>query len=366
MGRRAAGGNGRIAEFGIAGDICFPAAPKRVDACRYFVGPGFVDIMCIGGNGAGFDTNPATPCEYFLSQGETTVLPTLYYDLTAEEMIQAIGRIRAVKNGCEAGKAIGGIYMEGPYMNPKYGASPEKNKWRGDICEEDYRKVVDRGGDFIKVWAIAPERAGLVPFLQYAKKVNPNVVFSVGHSEAAANEIRSIRKYGVTLQTHCMNATGRNIKFAGTRAAGPDEYCLSADDMFAELICDSCGIHVCPELLRMVLKIKGQGKVILITDSFVGSQKAPKEFQHIRDLNFDANGGLCGSNLTMAVACRNVMAHTNCGIAQAFILASLNPAKALGLDSEIGSIEKGKKANLVFVDDMFTVGQVIFEGRVWH
>ena len=64
------------------------------------------------------------------------------------------------------------------------------------------------------------------------------------------------------------------------------------------------------------------------------------------------------------MACRNIMRHTNCGIAQAFLLASRNPARAIGMDDEIGTVEAGKKANLVFVDDIFNVKNVMLEGEL--
>ena len=68
----------------------------------------------------------------------------------------------------------------------------------------------------------------------------------------------------------------------------------------------------------------------------------------------------------MNVACRNIMTHTNCGIAQAFLMASRNPARVIGLDDEIGTIEAGKRADLVFVDDMFNVKKVMLGGKVWQ
>ena len=81
------------------------------------------------------------------------------------------------------------------------------------------------------------------------------------------------------------------------------------------------------------------------------------------DLNFDDRGGLAGSKLTMDKACKNVMGSTGCGIAQAFVMASTNPARAVGLD-DVGSIEVGKEADLVFVDDKFHVQQVMLQGEL--
>lgn len=356
----------RIAAYGDRTEIEIPEGAEVVDARGLYVGPGFVDIHVHGGGGAVFTGDTEAAVRHFLKAGETTVLPTLYYDLSKEGFLQAIEKIRSVKETSETGGAIGGIYMEGPYMNPKYGAMSDENKWRGKIREEDYRELVDAAGDLARVWAVAPEREGIESFLKYAKSVNPGVMFSVGHSEANPTQIRRLKKYGIGLQTHCMDATGRLTTWEGTRGCGPDEYCMADSDMYAEVICDSLGVHVNPELLKMIVSIKGIDRIVLITDSFVSDKQPPKGLEHVTDLVFDSNGGLNGSKLTMNVACRNMMTHTNCGIAQAFLMASRNPARAAGLDHEIGTIEAGKKANLVFVDDMFQVDTVILGGRICH
>lgn len=356
----------RIAAYGKASKMEIPAGAEVIDARGLYVGPGFVDIHVHGGGGAVFTKEPEKAVVHFLNHGETTILPTLYYDLSKEGFIEAIHRIREVKETKEAGKAVGGFYMEGPYMNPKYGAMAEQNKWRGEICPEAYEDVVNAAGTLAKVWAVAPEREGLEPFLEYARNVNPDVIFSVGHSEASPEQIRKLKKYGITLQTHCMDATGRVETWGGTRACGPDEYCMMAPDMYAEIICDSMGIHVNPALLQMILHIKGVDKIVLITDSFVSDMQAPEGLRHVTDLVFDSDGGLNGSKLTLDVACRNLMTHTNCGIAQAFLMAARNPARVLGMEQEIGTIEEGKRANLVFVDDMFHVDTVILGGQVWR
>jgi len=152
----------------------------------------------------------------------------------------------------------------------------------------------------------------------------------------------------------------------GVRGCGPDEACIADSEMYAEIICDSHGIHVQPDMLRMLLQAKGVDRLILISDSFVSYGESPEHLRHIEDLVFDDNGFLSGSKLTMDIACRNLMAHTSCGICQAFLLAARNPARVLGLDDEIGSIEPGKKANLVFVDDLFHVQKVMLEGTFWQ
>lgn len=356
----------RILKVGNRREVEIPAGAEMIDAEGAYVGPGFVDIHVHGGNGYMFDAEPLQAAEHFLKNGETTILATLYYNLSKEGFLDAIQKVKEAMAAGGAGSAIAGIYMEGPYMNPKFGAMPERNKWKGDITPDAYKEVVDAAGTDAFVWAIAPERPGIEGFVDYAGSVNPHAVFSVGHSEATPAQVRKLKRKGLILQTHCMDATGSFSEWVGTRGAGPDEACLTDPDMYAELICDSGAVHVNQDLINLIVKTKGVDKVVLITDSFVSDLPAPEKLKHITDLIFDENCWLSGSKLTMNVACRNIMSHTNCGIAQAFLMGSRNPARVLGLDDEIGTIEEGKRADLVFVDDVFNVKKVILGGKVWE
>ena len=356
----------RIAWVGERRDAQIPEGCEMLDAEGAYVGPGFVDIHVHGGNGYMFDTEPLQAAEHFLKNGETTQLATLYYNLSKEGFLDSIKKVQAAMAAGGAGSAIAGIYMEGPYMNPKFGAMPEKNKWKGEINPEAYKEVVDTVGTDAFIWSVAPEREGIEEFVKYAGKVNPHAIFAVGHSEATPAQVRKMKRYGLCLQTHCMDATSNYSEWVGTRGAGPDEACLIDPDMYAELICDSGAVHVNKDLINLIVKTKGVDKVVLITDSFVSDLPAPEKLKHITDLIFDENCWLSGSKLTMNVACRNIMSHTNCGIAQAFLMGSRNPARVIGLEDEIGTIEAGKLANLVFVDDVFNVKKVIFGGKPWE
>ena len=352
--------DGRIVSFGKK--VAIPENAQVVDAEGAYVGPGFVDIHVHGGGGYQMAQDPLKAAEFFLKHGTTTILPTPAYDLPYEEFLEAIRQGKAAMQAGGAGKAIAGFYMEGPYMNPEYGAGAHRNPWRHPLNPEEYETLVDEAGEHAKVWAVAPEREGLRPFLEYARKVNPEVLFSIGHSEALPDQIRALGKFRPVLQTHCTNATGCVNAGGGIRGTGPDEYCLKEPEIYAELISDSCGVHVRPDMQQLILHSKGLDRVILITDSTVTDCPCPPELADIPDINFDETGGVDGSKLTMDQACRNIMTHTNCGIAQAFLLASRNPARVLKMDDEIGSIAVDKKANLVFVDDKFHVRKVMLEG----
>jgi len=351
----------RILKIGKPEDVEIPQDAEIIDCCGAYAGPGFVDIHVHEGGGFSTCFEPERAAGHFLRHGETSILATPSYDLNFDEMIRAI---RTIREAMPKAPTIKGMYMEGPYMNPKYGSHAYQNPWRHPIREEEFKVLVDEAGEDAKIWAIAPEREGILPFLEYARKVNPDTVFAVGHSEALPSQIRGLGKYRPTLQTHSMNATGRLPVSGGTRSFGPDEYCFKELDVYCELISDSFGIHVNSEMQQLLLHTKGIHRTILITDSTVYDEPVPEKFAHVTDLNFDAEGGIAGSKLTMDIACRNIMTHTNCGIAQAFVMASLNPAKVIGMDDEIGSLEAGKRADIVLVDDRFNVKQVVLGGKL--
>ena len=353
----------RIAAVGEEDKIEIPADAEVIDANGAYVGPGFVDIHVHGAFAHKLFDSPYEIAEHFLKHGETTILPAPMM-APYDEFMQGI---RRVMEAAKTVKNIKGINMEFPYNNPDYGSTRYLNLWnREPVNEKHYKPMVDKLGDFAKIWTIAPEREGLIPFLEYARRVNPDVVFSVGHSEALPAQIRALgSKYRPKLMTHMMNATGRQTGGGGIRGYGPDEYCFADHEMYAELISDSLGFHVNAELQRMIVKCKGIERVVLITDATHQREgKRPESCAKAEDLNFNEVGNLSGSNLTMNVACRNIMKHTNCGIAQAFIMGSLNPARVVGMDDKIGSIEPGKIADLVFVDDRFHVFSVMQEGKM--
>lgn len=354
--------NGRI-ENVLRGDTPLPHGAEIVDAKGAFVGPGFVDIHVHGGGGFATFDESTRAVDHFVKHGTTTLMATPFYTLNFEETLKAIAD---AKKAMQKSRIIKGIYMEGPYTNPIYGANADKNPWRHGIVQEEFKAIADEGGRDVKVWTIAPELEGIGDFAAYARKVNPKVRFALGHSQAGYEQICALGENRPTLLTHAMNATGRLPTPHGTRGYGPDEYCFATPAMFAELISDSCGIHVKAELQRMLLQIKGVEKLVLITDSTVADSPSPERFAYITDLNFDHNGDLSGSQLTMDRACQNIMTHTHCSMADAFKMASLNPAKMVGLADEIGSIKRGKLADLVFVDEQFHVLRVMTKGAFYE
>lgn len=344
-------------------EIDIPSDAEIIDAEGAYVGPGFVDIHVHGINGKCTAFNPVEAAEIFLKHGTTSILSTPYYKFTFDEFMDSI---KIIKDNMEKARTIRGIYMEGPYTNPDHGSFAYMNPWRNGVLREQYEPLVEAGGDLVKVWTIAPERDNIVDFLKYARDVNPDVKIAIGHTHATPEMVRALgSKYRPTILTHTGCATHiSNATSGGTRGSGVDEYSLQNPDVFCEMISDSCCIHVNADNQRLIIHNKGVERVVLVTDCTMQNTPNPPHLAHITDLNFDGKGGLCGSKMTMDKACRNVMESTNCGIAQAFIMASSSPAKAIGMYDEIGSVEVGKKADLVFVDDRFNVKKVMLRGEI--
>lgn len=358
--------NGRILQLGSADEVQIPADAEIIDAKGLYTAPGLVDIHNHGAQFALFSDEPLKCAEHFLRHGQTTILPTFYFTMSEQAMLDGAARIReASKSG--AGKVLAGLYIEGPYM-ATLGSNQRDILWTGDICEEEFAHLVDELSNDVRIWAICPARENIETFMRYVKEKNPNAIFALGHSLATAAECRKVSHLGVRVQTHHNDSGKRPGKAQCTGGAGCDEYTLYNPDMYAELICDANGIHVEPDLIKMVVRTKGVEKMILITDSMAASgdytNNEEEGIAYGPDLNYDYEGHLAGSHLTLDGACRNLMRHTGYGLCHAIRMASLNPARLLGLDNEIGSLAPGKKANLILIDDMVNIQSVFLEGEL--
>jgi len=352
--------DGRIVDFGKK--ICTDGM-EIIDAGGAYTGPGLIDIHTHADGDTFFTEDPVKAAKTLLMHGVTDVLPALYFNMNGDELVEAVATVRGAMESGEADNIIG-LYMESPYMNPKFGCNRESNPWRDVVAKERFAKVVDAAYDIARVWCVAPERENILEFVKYVKEKNPSAIFSVAHSEAEPEQIEALMPYGLKLATHHMNATGRIEKYPECRSACVDEMALYHDEMYTELICDKVGIHVSPYMLRLIKKIKGDDRIILIADAFVEHGPIPDGdlYEGADDINFDFAGEIAGSKMILDGPCRNIMVHTGASLCQAFKYASTNPARMLGL-TDRGSIAKGNVANIILVDHEFSVKSVFIGGK---
>ena len=354
--------DGKIASFGEMRSTPVPEVCEILDAEGQFVGPGLVDIHTHAGGGKWFQDDPIDAAQFNLAHGSTTVLPTLYFSSTQQMLLEQIERVQAAMKLPE-GANMAGFYMEAPYMNPKFGADRENNPWQAVVNKNDYQPIIDKIGTDVKVWVIAPERENIKEFVLDAKKANPEVRFSVGHSEASPAQIEALIPYGLCIGTHHTNATGDLPKYPECRGVCVDETVNYNNAIFAEMICDSRGIHVDPYMQRLIRKIKGEDRLMLISDACVFPGPIPEGYEGVTDLCFDFAGEIAGSKLTLNVACRNMMKHTGASIVDVFRYASYNPSRAVGL-TDRGEIREGLRADLVITDYNMNIKTVILGGKV--
>lgn len=352
--------NGKIAAFGKK---ISTEGMEIIDAKGAYTGPGLIDIHTHADGTTVFEEDPVKVSNTLLMHGVTDVLPALYYSMNADQYVETV---KIIREAMESGKAdnIIGLYMEGPYLNPAYGCNRENNPWKDPVSKDKYQKVVDAAYDIAKVWCLAPERENIEEFVDYVLSKNSNAIFSVAHSEAETWQIEKLMPKGLKLATHHTNATGTLHKYPECRTACVDEAALYNDDIYTELICDKVGIHVDPYMLRLIKKIKGDDKIILIADAFVEHGPIPDGdlYEGADDINFDFAGEIAGSKMILDGPCRNMMVHTGASLCQVFKYASTNPAKLLNLKDR-GSIKVGNVANLITVSAEFEVQSVYLAGK---
>ena len=353
-----------ISAVGPAKKIKIPENAEIIDAKGYYVGPGLVDIHTHASDNMWIYEEPKKTSEYMLKHGVTSVLPALYNNLNKDAYIKAADDIiKAHERGDF--KNFAGFYMEGPYLSPNFGCERDKNVWKDAVVRDEYIEVVEKVKDTAKVWCFAPEREGIMEFVKDVKRLIPDITFAVAHSEAPPEQVEKFIPYGLRIATHHTNATGTIPHYSECRGVCVDEAVNYNSEIYAEIISDRMGIHVLPYMQRLVRKIKGDDRIILISDQFVCDGPVPEGFEEATDLHFDNAGEIAGSGLTLDVACRNYMVHTGCSMTDVFKAASLNPAKAAGLEKR-GAIREGNYADLIMVDDKFNVKNIIFKGEKYE
>ncbi len=344
-----------------AKDISIPEGAEIIDAENNYVGPGLIDVHTHAADNKWIFEEPEATSKYLLSHGVTGVLPALYNNLNKDAYIKAADDILKANENGKFDNFVG-FYMEGPYLSPNFGCERDKNVWKDAVVREEYIDIVKKVKDSAKVWCFAPEREGIEEFVKDVKAEIPNIVFAVAHSEAPPPLVEKYIPYGLRIATHHTNATGTIEHYSECRGVCVDEAVNYNKEIYAELISDRMGIHVVPYMQRLVRRIKGDDRIILIADQFVCDGPIPPGFEEATDIHFDNAGEIAGSGLTLDIACGNFMMHTGCSICDAFKFGSYNPARVLNL-SGYGYIDEGNYANLIIVDDKFNVKKVIFKGE---
>lgn len=366
---------GRIAYAGAYRTDEIPPGAHRTDAGGAYISPGFLDLHIHGG--AGSDFMDATPADvaavfrYHVRHGTTALCPTTA-TAPLEEILSALDAINQYRASGETwGRALG-AHIEGPYLNqskrgchlPQFVRNPEETEWR---------TILEHGP--VASMTLAPELPGARVLVEALHQAGANA--SAGHSEAIYQEIEESIAWGVNHVTHlyCAMTDAMNNRWRGTpnpRTAGIVEAVYLDDRLSSELISD--GIHLSREMLRLAYRHKGPEKLAIVTDAMRGAGMpdgdytfGPRHGMIARVRNREARIP-DGTALASSVFAMNEMVRvfrdlTGCPLWQAVRMASLTPAGIAGAADELGSLTKGKQADVLLLDPDVNVKAVWVGGR---
>ena len=346
-----------------------PSEEEVLNGAGCYAIPGLTDIHFHGCMGADVSDGTMealdTMADYEARHGITTIVPATM-TLSEETLLSACEAAREFRRKQEAGekekKAIlCGINMEGPFVSKaKMGA--QNPDYIQKTNQQLFDRMQEKSGGMIKFVAIAPETDGAMEFIRVNKD---RTVLSIAHTEADYDTAAHAFAAGACHVTHLYNAmtpfTHRDPAVIGAAVDAGAE---------AELICD--GVHVHPAAVRMALKLFGEDRIILISDSMratglkegiytLGGQKVEVKGRYARL----ENGSLAGSVTNLMDCMRWAVKEAGIPLSTAVKCAAVNSAKSAGIYEKYGSITPGKQANLVLLDkEDLSLRHVILKGKI--
>lgn len=350
-----------------------PKADQAVDATGLTVVPGFIDLHIHGGAGSDFmDATLQDYCaiaNYHAKGGTTAWMPTTATD-RHENVMAALRTIRQAKEQKLAGPDILGAHVEGPYLTLSKCGCHDADLVRPPRDDEarDYLKNADIVGRI----TIAPDLPGALPFIR--ELAGQGVLVSGGHSEATYSLMMEAIEAGMRMVTHLYSAMSSILKAGPFRSGGMLEATMLDDRLASELIAD--GKHVPPELLKLALKAKHPDTLCFTTDAMRGAgapdgmytfggksgTKAIVENGVARNL---LNTGFASSTVQMVDLARNGVQIAGLSFAESIRRCSEVPARIAGVFERKGSIEVGKDADIVLLDERsWQVTQTLVAGQV--
>lgn len=336
-----------------------------IDVKGMYVLPGGVEIHAHGGGGRDFMecTEDAfrAAVNTHMKYGTTSIFPTLSSS-TVPMIVQAAETCTKLME--EKDSPILGLHLEGHYLNMAMagGQIPENIK---NPDPNEYIPIVETWS-CIKRWDAAPELPGAMQFGKYITA--KGMLASVAHTQAEFEDIRTAYEAGYTHATHFYNAMPGFHKRREYKYEGTVESIYLLDDMTVEVVAD--GIHVPPTILRLVYKIKGVERTCLITDALACAASDSQEAFDPRVIIEDGvckladHSALAGSVATMDRLIRTVVQKAEIPLADAVRMASETPAKIMGVYDRKGSLQKGKDADIIVMDENLNIRAVWAMGKL--
>ncbi len=357
--------DGRIVAVGPRSHVPLPAKVQLWDFPEAIVAPGFIDIHIHGGSGHDvmeIDGSALAAIERgMLKHGVTSYLATtVTAPLPATlKSLEHLGKAQRTKAD-HSGSALLGVHLEGPFIShAKRGVHPPENLLRPSpalLCQ-----LHEASGETVRMLTIAPELDGSVETIAAATQLG--IQSSLGHSNATFAEANAGIQAGARHATHTFNA----MRAFDHREPGILGAVLSDDRLTADVIAD--GLHVAASVIKLFLSAKGTERAILITDAISatgmpdGKYKLGEFEVDVKGDRCDLDGKLAGSVLTLDRAVRNVMRYVPLTLQDSVRLATLNPARLLGITETRGMLAPGRVADVVVLTPQGDVVTTMAAGK---
>ncbi|HEY5883297.1 MAG TPA: N-acetylglucosamine-6-phosphate deacetylase [Pyrinomonadaceae bacterium] len=342
-------------------------ASETIDAAGLTIYPGFIDVHIHGGNGV--DTMAANGEDlvrasvWLASQGATGWMPTLVPG-PVEEYQRAVSAIEQAHDSGKGARILG-VHYEGPFVNSAQCGALRTKFFRTYSNAKDLDDLPTvrsfRGNHLMTV---APEVDGGIELIN--ELVRRGWIVSIGHTKADFDVLDQALIAGAKHMTHFMNAMAP----LHHRSPGPVGWGLQHDDVTCDVIAD--GVHLDSQTLKLLMKVKGPDRLVLISDAIAaaglgdGVYEIWQESITVKDRRTsNQRGSIAGSVISMLDAV-SLMHSLGVPEGQLARISATNPARLLGIDNECGSIEVGKRADLVALDEAGKVRFTMVGGEVGY
>jgi N-acetylglucosamine-6-phosphate deacetylase len=362
--------HGKISQIIDSSSLDSVVADSVIDLDHATIFPGFIDVHIHGA--VGVDVNNADAAgllrvaEFLASRGVTVWLPTLVPGPNEqyERALAAIGEAMEVQAaGTTKGARVCGVHYEGPFVSSEQCGALHREHFRKfkNAADLDSLPTINREGA-VHMITVAPEIQGGIELIRELRQ--RGWVVSIGHTRATPEILDAAKEAGAQHMTHFMNA----MSPLHHRAPGPVGWGLLNDDVSLDLIAD--GIHLDPMMLKVLLRCVTPSRLALISDAIAATALGDGDYEiwgeqiTVQDgRTRNVRGSIAGSVITMLDAVKRMLSlgASECDIAR---MASTNPARLLGIDVDCGSIEEGKRADLVALSDRGDIQFTVTNGAV--
>jgi len=354
-----------------------------IDVSDHLIAPGFIDLHLHGGGGRDVMEGTLDALKTVAgthARGGTTAFLATTLTAPLEEIRRALEAVQAAIHRDMRGAKVLGAHLEGPYFHPDQAGAQNPAFLR----KPDLDELVDLLNTFscIKRVSAAPELPGGVELGRELRQ--RGILASIGHSNATYQEVLEAISAGFNHVTHVFSGMSMVRRKEAYRFAGVLEATLLLDELTTEMIAD--GHHLPPSLMKLVVKAKGTDRVCVVTDAIAAAGLGPGHYE-LGGLEVVVEGAVppdyevvlgqdsmvaklkdrsafAGSVATMNVLVRNLVELVELPLREAVKMATLTPARILGIERERGLLAPGMKADIVVFDRDFSVKLTVVEGRV--